>query len=245
MTSLPPSRRRITALGGGALLLAVVALAVFVMARSGRSDGAQQAGNHGLASPSPTPSGNADVRSRKLSASPAASHRATPGSEPPAHEPPAEISDEVDWSPFENAYGTATNPASGSTATSDGVTQVQASRSFGDYHGAAMVSVTADAQYFASAGQARSRYDDACGSGSGKKSGSLEAADVGDGACSYVSDVSDGSSGSAILYVQVLRGNVILRVAPMAFHNGTWSDPDLAKLRSASVRCAGNTVAKL
>lgn len=239
----PDRRRRVVALGGGALLVVVVVLVAFLVTRSGRSDGTRLAANHGSASPSPTAS--ADVKSRKLSASPQPSQRATRDAGPPPHQPPQGIADEVDWSPFAQAYGPATAAASGSRAASNGVTQVQASQSFGDYNGAGTVSVTADAQYFASAGQARTRYDATCGTGSGKKAGSLRAATAGDQACSYVSDVSDGSSGTAILYVQVLRANVILQVAPMAFHNGPWSDADLGKLRAATVRCAGTTVSKL
>jgi hypothetical protein len=151
----------------------------------------------------------------------------------------------VDWSPFAQAYGAATSPASDSRSAGNGVAQLRASQSFGDYTVAGTVSVTATAQYFASASEARDQYDSTCGSASGKKAGSLASAALGDKACSYVSDVSDGSSGTAILYVQVLRANVILQVAPMAFHNGPWSAADLGKLRAATVQCAGTTVSKL
>jgi hypothetical protein len=240
----PRRRRRVVAIGGGALLVVVVAVAAVVVATSGQGDGTRLAGNHSSESSSPAPSGNAGVKSHQLSASPQASKRPR-ATEPAPHQPPAEIGDKVDWSPFAQAYGAATSAASDSRSAGNGVTQLRSSQSFGDYTVAGTVSVTATAQYFASASDARDQYDSTCGSASGKKSGSLASAALGDKACSYVSDVSDGSSGTAILYVQVLRANVILQVAPMAFHNGPWSAADLGKLRAATVQCAGTTVSKL
>ncbi|BCJ38307.1 hypothetical protein Athai_58100 [Actinocatenispora thailandica] len=239
-------RRRVGVLGGGALLLvAIVAVTAVVLTRPDRSEGARQVASRSVATTSPAPTRTADARSGPPSASPRASHRGTHRSEPPAHRPPAEIRDKVDWSPFEHAYGSATEPAAGSTSAHGGVTQVRASRSFGAYDRAGLAAVTADARYFGSASQARSRYDALCGGGGGKKSGPTRSATVGDRACSYRSDVSDGSSGTVILYVQVLRGNVLLQVTPMAFHDGSWSSTDLATLRSASVRCASATVTRL
>ncbi|HEY3504597.1 MAG TPA: hypothetical protein VGN37_17665 [Actinocatenispora sp.] len=239
-------RRRVGMIsGGGALLLvAVVVVAAVVAGRPDRGEGTNRVADSTVTSTAPTPSRTADAKSHKPSASakpPRAPHR----SEPPPHRPPAQLGDKVDWSPFEHAYGAATEAPSGSRATHGGVTQVQASRSFGAYHGSGLASVTADARYFASASQARNKYDDLCGGSGGKKSGSTRSATAGDRACSYVSDVSDGSSGTVILYVQVLRGNVLLRVTPMAFHDGSWSGSDLATLRSTSVRCASATAAHL
>lgn len=240
-------RRRVGVLsGGGALLVvAIVVISAVVASRPDRSDGTDRVANSSVTSTAPTPSRTADAKSRKPSAS-AAPHRGAPRrSEPPAHRPPAQLGDKVDWSPFEHAYGAASEPPSGSRSAHGGVTQVRASRSFGAYNGAGLASVTADARYFANASQARDHYDAVCGGSGGRKSGSTKPATAGDRACSYVSDVSDGSSGTAILYVQVLRGNVLLQVTPMAFHRGSWSGPDLATLRSTSVRCASATAAHL
>lgn len=229
--------------GSGVLVLAVIAVVVGVtMGLSGNSGGTKLAASHG--SVSPASDGNGNLSGRKPSSSPKARAKATQAPEPPALQPPQGIGDRVDWSPFAQAYGAATDPATGNTSNADGVTQVQASQSFGDFDTTGTVTAAVNAQYFGSASQARDHYDSVCG-GSGAMSGSLRTADLGDTACSYVSDVSNGSNGSAILYVQVLRNNVVLQVAPMAYQNGAWTAAGLGTLRAASVKCAGNTVAKL
>ena len=232
--------------GGGALLvLTIVGVAAIVATRPDRSGGTEQVARRSVSSAAPSPSRTSDAGFHRPSASAKPSHRATHRSEQPVHRAPDRLGDKVDWSPFVHAYGAATEPASGSRSARGGSTQVRASRSFGAYRGPGLASVTADARYFAHASQARDRYDDVCGGSGGKKSGSRQTATAGDKACSYVSDVSDGSSGTLILYVQVLRDNVLLQVAPMAFHHGSWSGSDLATLRSASVRCASATAAHL
>jgi len=236
-------RRRVGVISGAGTLLvvAVVVVAAVLATRPDPSDGTDQVASRSVTSAAPSPSRTTAASSHRPSASAKPSHhRATHRSEPPALRAPARLTDKVDWSPFEHTYGAATEPPSGSRSTTGGVTQVRASRSFGAYDGGGLASVTANARYFATAGKARHWYDDECGSGR-----TTRTVHAGDRACSYVSDVSDGSSGTVILYVQVLRGNVLLQVAPMAFHNGSWSGADLATLRSASVRCASATAAHL
>lgn len=221
-------------IGGGALVLvAIVVVTVLLVTKSGKDD---------------NPPETKSSTSTSASASPAPSDSESTDDGGSTGQPPDKIDDKVDWSPFEDAYGKSSGSVSNSKTSDDTMTQVRATQTFGSYSGSTYASVSVAGLYFDTASDASNLFKYYCGDdASNVKSGSMKDADIGDQACSYVSESSDGSDGGAILYVQVLKGSFMLQMSPMVFHSddSKWSDSDLDKVRSQAIESAKGTLDKL
>lgn len=218
-------------IGGGALLLvALVVVTVLVATKSGDDESPPRADSSTSASANPEQSDSS-------------------GDSSTTGEPPDSIGDTVDWSPFEDEYGSSSGSVSNSNSNDDDVKTVRATQTFGSYDDDAYASVTVTAMYFKTASDASDMYSYYCGEDGSSlvKSGTKKDADIGDQACSYVSDSSDGSDGTAILYTQVLSGDMLLQVSPLVMHSddSSWSSGDLDKARSAAEKSASSTLDKL